>query len=210
VTVSFSKLTTMATGLNAVSDELGKSVAQVDSALKNLNIGIPVWVPIKSWDGGEMDDYEYWSEDIGYSKINGKWGISIRRVEGNHRNPDRETTEAWLFGDAPRALRLEAIDRIPDLLEKMTDQAAFAIQKIHSKLADVQAVAAAVTPKPSAKKRTLLQAIGESQVAVVGLKPTPEFGTFESGTLAASENALGLDSSEGENALGITSPGVKK
>jgi len=146
VSTSFSKLTSIATGLNAVSDELGKSVAQVDSALKNLNIGIPVWVPIKGRDGGEMEDYEYWSEDLGYSKINGKWGISIRRVEGNHRRPDRETREEWLFGDAPRALRLEAVDKIPDLLEKLSEQAAFAIQKIHAKLADVQALAAAVNP----------------------------------------------------------------
>jgi hypothetical protein len=70
-------------------------------------------------------------------------------VEGNHRHPDRETTEAWLFGDAPRALRLEAVDKIPDLLEKLSEQAAFAIQKIHAKLADVQALAAAVNPPKS-------------------------------------------------------------
>jgi len=41
------RLLSSATGLNAVSDELGKSVAQIDSALNNLNVGIPVWVPIE-------------------------------------------------------------------------------------------------------------------------------------------------------------------
>jgi len=193
VTSSFSKLTTIATDLNSVSDELGKSVAQVDFALKNLNIGIPVWIPIRSWDGGEIEDYDYWSEDIGYSKINNKWGISIRRVVGNHRDPDRETTEEWLFADSPRALRLEAIDKIPDLLEKLSEQAAFAIKKIHAKLADVQAVAAAVTTKPSIKTRTLIQAVTETQTAVVGLKPSSGYEALAE--LAGRDNALGLYSS---------------
>jgi hypothetical protein len=87
VSTSFSKLTSIATGLNAVSDELGKSVAQVDSALKNLNIGIPVWVPIQGWDGGETEDYEYWSEDIGYSKISGKWGYQHQTGGGKPQTP---------------------------------------------------------------------------------------------------------------------------
>ena len=172
---SFSKLTSTASDLNAVSDELGKSVAQIDLAIKNLNIGIPVWLPIQGWDGGQMDDHEYWSEDVGYSKINGKWGIGIRRVEGNHRNPDQETVEAWLFSDAPRTLRLEAIDRIPDLLEKLSEQADFAIQKIRAKLADVQAVAAAVSPKNPAQRRSLLQALAESQAAAGALTSSLEF-----------------------------------
>ena len=31
----------------------------------------------------------------------------------NYNYPDDENIEEWLFGDAPRALRLQAIDKLP-------------------------------------------------------------------------------------------------
>ena len=152
VSSCFALLSIAAADLNAVSDELGKSVAQIDFALKNLNLGIPVWITIQTWDNAEYNELDYWSEDIGYAKINGKWGICLRRVEGNHNRPDHDESEEWLFGDAPRALRLLAIDKVPALLEELSDKAMLATQRIREKLADVQAVAAAINPPPPIKR----------------------------------------------------------
>lgn len=164
VSSSFSQLYCVAADLNAVSDELGRSVAHIDDALKKLNLGITVWVKISGWSGGRFDEEAFFTEDIGYARVGNKWGISLRKVEGNHRDPDDADVESWLFNDAPRALRLSAIDKIPELLEKLSSEAAKATAMIQKKLADAQAVAAAVNGEsPQSKK-------------VPPVKPNPAFG----------------------------------
>jgi hypothetical protein len=138
---SYLQLSGVASDLNTVSDELGKSVASVDSALKKLNLGVTVWVSIRDWDGEDLD---YYREQIGYAKVDGKWGIALRTVSGNQNNPDRDNVEQWLFSDGPRKLRLSAIEKLPELLKNLSDEAVVTTEKIKSKLAEVQEVAAAV------------------------------------------------------------------
>jgi len=143
---SFAQLSTVAADLNAVSDDLGKSVADIDAALKKLNIGISVWVKLCGWDGDQSrGDLSYWTEDLGFAKIKGKWGISLRRVDGDYNHPDDDDVEEWLFTDAPRALRLQAIDKLPELIEKLNAEAGKTITAIRGKLPEVQTVAAALT-----------------------------------------------------------------
>jgi hypothetical protein len=96
------------------------------------------------------------SEDIGYAKIDGKWGIALRSVSGNVVE-DEERIENWLFNDAPRSLRLSAIEKIPELLQKLGEASVETTNKIKSKLVEAQAVAAAVRvaanpPKPIGKR----------------------------------------------------------
>lgn len=166
VTASFSQLTSVASDLNAISDELGKSIAEIDAALKKLNLGITVWEKISAWEADpQMGDLSYWTEDIGYAKIKGKWGISLRRVDGDYNNPDRDEIESWLFNDAPRALRLEAIEKIPDLLEKLSKEAVKVTHQIKGRLADVREVAGAIYPRvprqPFPAKQVVMNALGE-------------------------------------------------
>jgi len=133
---SYRQLSAVATDLNFVSDELGKSILELDSALKNLNLGITVWVKLRGGDSGyELD---YWSEDLGYGKVGGKWGIALRTVSGNHNYPDEETIETWLFNEAPRVLRLSAIGKVPELLEKLSKEASETATQIRGKLAEAQ------------------------------------------------------------------------
>jgi hypothetical protein len=168
---SFAQLSTVAADLNAVSDDLGKSVADIDAALKKLNIGISVWVKVRTWDGDDSrGDLSFWSEDLGFAKINGKWGISLRRVEGDYNHPEDESVEEWLFGDAPRALRFQAIDKLPELIEKLNMEAAKTITAIQGKLPEVQTVAAALARAAgSASSDRKLNAFG-------GLDPEGESG----------------------------------
>ncbi len=140
----FSELRTVAADLNAVSDDLGKSIAEIDAALKNLNLGITVWVKIRGEDADpERGDFSYWSDDIGYSKVSGRWGICLRHVEGDEIT-QIQSTDSWLFNDAPRAIRLAAIDCIVELLQKLSEEGQATTQKIKEKLADAQEVASAV------------------------------------------------------------------
>ncbi len=141
VEASFRKLSAVASDLNFSSDELGKSISDLDSALKKLNLGIPAWVSFR----GNSDPNEgwYWSEDLGYAKVGGTWGIALRTVKGDG-DPENETVETWLFNDGPRPFRLAAIEVIPKLLEKLSSEADETAKKIRLRLAEVQEVAAVV------------------------------------------------------------------
>lgn len=154
----YSQLSTVAADLNAVSDELGKSIAEIDTALKKLNLGITTWVSIKKGGGdGYHDDFSFWSRDIGYAKVDSRWGISLRKVDGDYHDPDDEKIEEWLFNDAPRSLRLEAIDKIPELLERLSAEAVKTTKDIRARLSDAQAVAGAVKSAANGSTRVPLR-----------------------------------------------------
>jgi len=138
---SYQKLAEVASDLNTVSDSLGQMIAELDLALKRLNLGITVWVQIR----GDFDDeFDYWSEDLGYAKIGSKWGIALRARSGNPNEPESESVEEWLFSDAPRQLRLSAIENIPELFEKLSEQAVKTTEKIVKKLLATRDLVSAV------------------------------------------------------------------
>lgn len=138
---SYRKLSTVASELNFVSDELGKYVSEMDAALKKLNLGIEAWVFIRGQDTEEA----FWSEHLGYRKILGKWGIALRTLSGVHGCEDDADVEVWPFNDAPRSLRLSAIGKIPELLEMLSAEGAKVAKEIVAKLEEAKQVAAVVT-----------------------------------------------------------------
>jgi hypothetical protein len=140
----YSQLSTAAKDLNDISDELGKCIAEIDVALRKLNLGVVVWVPIRE-DSGVPEASWYWSEDIGYAKVGANWGICLRKVTGDYQGGDEaEEVESWLFNDAPRSLRISAIGKIPTLLEKLSKEAVKTTNDIRARLTDAKAVADAV------------------------------------------------------------------
>jgi len=146
VSAAYIELTNAADILNVVSDALGKAVSDIDDGLKKLNLGIIVWVNVYE-DASNSDDPNYYIEEIGYSKISSKWGITLRTRAGNEYSPDdREDVETWLFNDAPRTLRLKAIEKLPELVNKLSQEAAMMTKQLQSRLEDAQAVAAAINP----------------------------------------------------------------
>jgi hypothetical protein len=117
ISASFQQLAAAATELNAVSDELGKAIGTLDGVLQHLNLGVSTWVKVSAW----TDDNNgfYTNRDLGYAKEGSKWGICLRIRQGVFGCEDEEQYESWLFNDAPRALRVDAIDKLPDLLEQL-------------------------------------------------------------------------------------------
>lgn len=185
VSASFRELTSVASALNEISDALGRAVSDIDEGLKRLNLGVSVWVHIYYDPSDLPEDPYYRIDELGYAKVGGKWGTALRTTIGNEltRTDEDDTVETYLFNEAPRALRLKAIDKIPALLKALTDESAKVTKELEAKLADAQAVAAAINPgaKPnvSIKHKTLLEAVQELNVPVVGLLPTSEFGGVE-------------------------------
>ena len=127
----------------------------MDIALKKLNLGITVWVPVSKNGGGESDSW-YVNQDIGYAKIGSTWGVSLRTIDGDYALPESEDIDSWLFNDAPRTLRIAAIEKIPELLEKLSNEAIETTKKLRGKLADAQAVAQAIKDATLDTQRVLL------------------------------------------------------
>lgn len=121
LTESFKALKGAAAKLNAASDELGRSVSALETALKRLNLGIEAWVFIESYTN--HDTGEFSSQRIGYAKVGGRWGLTIGTAEGFLQDPDGGQVEIWPFNEAPRALRVSGIDKLPELVAKLCEVA---------------------------------------------------------------------------------------
>ena len=117
----FKELADSAARLNSSSDELANAIRPIDAALKKLNLGVSAWYPYR---GSEEPDAEgnYYCRRIGYAKVDGKWGLALSTLSGHIHNEENDYDQ-WLFNDAPRLMRLEALDSIPDLLEKLVKEA---------------------------------------------------------------------------------------
>jgi prefoldin subunit 5 len=148
VQVAFRGLSAVSSELNAASDALGQVIAELDSALQKLNLGVSAWVEISKG----ADDYgSYWSRDVGYTKIGSTWGIALREVDGHESTPD-DTIESWLFNSAPRWLRIEAVGKIPDLLEKLIKQAEDTTKRLKKKTDEAKALTAAMKEAAATSK----------------------------------------------------------
>lgn len=126
---SFKQLAAAAQALNHASDDLGKVIRHLDGALKKLALGITAWVQVS----GTSDDTQYWASELGYIKMDGKWCIALREVSGYLQDNTDDSEETWAFSDAPRALRAQAVDKIPDLLEKMLQMTESATKDMNAK-----------------------------------------------------------------------------
>lgn len=160
VSTAFQRLTSSASKLNAVSDELGKPIASIEAALKKLNLGVSTWVEF----AGSVDHNIgwFWERSLGYAKVSGKWCIAIRTSSGDFSEEPNE--EYWPFSEAPRAYRLEAVDRLLDLLEKLVTAADETTGKLKEKIDTTNQVAKAISEAPAVIKDALLAEIRKSKV----------------------------------------------
>lgn len=142
VAASFQQLKSAASHLNSVSDELGRPIAELDQILKKLNLGVGAWVTVQRFDD-EDGRGGYWEHEVGYAKIGPTWGIAIRTADGNDQWPTDAKTEEWLFGNAPRSLRIAAIDKLPELIERLVKSANDTAEKLQAKIESARQVVAA-------------------------------------------------------------------
>jgi len=116
----FKELADSAARLNSGSDELAKAIRPIEATLKKLNLGVSAWYIYSGSEEPDSDgNYSY--RRIGYAKVGGKWGLALSSGLGNVY-ADVDSYDVWLFNDAPRSMRLESIDCIPDLLEQLVKE----------------------------------------------------------------------------------------
>ncbi len=138
IQAQFRSLSKIAPALNSASDELNKAVSLLDEALKKLNIGLTVWVTFRN--RGE-DESDYDEDQIGYSKIDGKWGIALRRIWGDWTRDIFHCDGPWLFDAGPRELRLLGVDKITDVIEALGNQASAMTKRVQDKTKEVRELA---------------------------------------------------------------------
>jgi hypothetical protein len=145
IQTSFQALSEIAPALNTASDELTKTVSYLDEALKKLNVGLAAWVTFNTR-GCEEEPQAFDEDQIGYSKVNGVWGIALRRMWGDPARDEYGHEGPWLFNDASREMRLLSIDKIPEVIEKLAKDALNTKKKVEEKTKEVRALADAIGP----------------------------------------------------------------
>jgi len=141
--VSFAELSAAADTLNNSTDQLTKTVDQLEEALLRLNIGLSSWVEVQMFT--DEDGGQYYRIELGWSKSEGTWGFNIHRVEGNnHSDAPEEVREAWKFNYAPRDYRLWAVSKLPELLDDLAKAASKTAENVNKKLVETRALAIAM------------------------------------------------------------------
>jgi hypothetical protein len=150
IAAAYERLTEASATLNSASDDLGQSIRSLDIALQKLNLGVKAWVRSGGW---ENPDSTFEDHYLGYAKVGSKWGIALSIESGMRGWEENNKSEGeWLFNDAPRMLRAEAVNALPDLIESLVTAAARTTQDILAKTADAHELASTITAVAKSKK----------------------------------------------------------
>jgi hypothetical protein len=101
--------------LNSRIKEFGRTVEDVDRYFRYLGFGTAVWHPerIHTANIGGLDAESY----IGYSRIEGKWGLIIRTIERDHETHSFVNQRVYTIESSGNMeLVTNALRKIPDLM----------------------------------------------------------------------------------------------
>jgi hypothetical protein len=107
--------------LNTRIKEFGKTVEEVDRHFRYLGLVMAVWHPekIHSANIGGLDAASY----IGYSRIEGRWGLIIRTIEHDHESHAFVSQRVYTIGSCGNMeIIVNALRKIPELI-RMIDSA---------------------------------------------------------------------------------------
>lgn len=92
---------------------------------------------------GWCDEHTTGYDQVGYTKVGGKWCIALCEVT---EVPDRgdDNWEIWAFSEGPRSLRLKAIDYLPALLDELAKKAVDETKNIAERTNDLQQLVSAL------------------------------------------------------------------
>jgi hypothetical protein len=124
---SFKQLAGVAVALNEATEQFTAVTAPADELLKKLNLGVDCWVRYRTseYDNGNKRHFE-----IGYAKINGRWGMALRTLNDEPDEPEYTNIERWAFNEGPRGMRVDAIQKLPELLDELVKKAEKATRKL--------------------------------------------------------------------------------
>ena len=102
--------------LNSRKREFAKSVADISRNFSNLGLETAVWHPerIHSANIGGIDADSY----IGYSRVEGKWGLIIRTIERDHESRAFVSQRVYTIESCGNAeIVVNALEKVRELVE---------------------------------------------------------------------------------------------
>src|SRR3954447_19342551 len=146
---ALASLKPVAKNVVAAAEALTGPVMAVDAELRRMHIAFEAWVNYNTYSEGPHD-YTNW--DIGYSRVDRRWGIALRIVNGDERFPDQQAIESWHFNESPIFLRHRAIDKLPDLIEALAKTGEKVAHRLTAAVTRASTIADTVSPPAKAKK----------------------------------------------------------
>ncbi|MFI5094912.1 MAG: hypothetical protein ACHQIK_15830 [Candidatus Acidiferrales bacterium] len=158
---SLEQLSKTAISLNSASDRLNRAIEQLNEALRKLNLGISSWVSFYVYEEGPLSDVH----EIGYGKVNGRWGIGIKKTFDDQAQPDGYQTEIseWHFSEAPREMRIQAIPLLHKVIEKLNEDAEHTTNEITEQTINAEELAKAIENIIDPPRRSVNRAPGGKQ-----------------------------------------------
>jgi hypothetical protein len=143
------RLTSLSQVLSNASDQLSQSIAEIESALNQLNCGVSAWVhedPVKVEETSEIgsDGAAHTSnrlQELGYGKHDGKWGFIL--ASGTEESWPADVNISFL-SDATLEIKLLAMERIPKLLDMVAEGLNKITQEATRKAAEAKEIASAL------------------------------------------------------------------
>lgn len=137
---SLKDLARLSRELNDASDALSDQIAEVEAALNELKLGVRGYVKIRSntsvESGIEVTDSQY----LGYAKCRGKWCLTL--VDASDKYPDQDSEIP--LREAGRTDRMEAVEKLPELIRKLEAETKRLVDQARSKAAKVESFAEAL------------------------------------------------------------------
>lgn len=140
VTASFKQLAVASSDLDNAAKDLGTSISNIEASLRRIGLQVSAWHQVA---GHEADSGEYWSRDIGWTKLKNSWGIAVRKANGFEPTEDHNE-EIWPFADAPRWMAIEAASKLPDLFETLVQRTNEMTEKLRRRKTQTDELAAAL------------------------------------------------------------------
>jgi hypothetical protein len=120
--------------LNTRIDEFSKAVADISSNFRNLGFETAVWHPerIHTTNLGGIDAESY----IGYSRIEGRWGLIIRTIERDHESHAFVSQRVFPIESCSNVeIVVHALAKVPEIVSSIS-KAAHQQTEILSRLDD--------------------------------------------------------------------------
>lgn len=134
---SIAQLRSAAETLNRASDSLSREIGEIEAAVKALGLGVTHWYTFSVRGEGPFEDVD----QLGYARVKGAWCVCLRTGDDVAAE---ELAETWPFSEAPRALRVQAVDHLIPFLESLSRAALDFARTVDSKAQAARTIAATV------------------------------------------------------------------
>jgi hypothetical protein len=139
----FARFEERASHLNTVSNSLSATINAAEDRLRESNLGLEIWL-VRALAGqsveGPAGTETSLVHRLGWAKIDGEWGLAVKTVRIERGFFEGDTSAPYMNEDwageptslsqASRALRIAALDQLPELIERMTEEAEDCISTI--------------------------------------------------------------------------------